>query len=53
LPNKGGGVSDLLINKKKYDLKMNADSKEIQFGLSGQKAKTLKSNGAIVDLMDK
>ena len=50
LPTKPGGVSDILINGKKYDLKTNPASNEIKFGEQGKTPTIIKTAGKIVDL---
>ena len=49
LPGKIGGVTDILIKGKKYDLYMNSTTKELKFGTQ-RKMKTIKAKGLIVDL---
>lgn len=41
LPNKAGGISDIKINGKIYQLKTNPSKKEVQFGVQGGKLKTI------------
>ena len=50
LPGKVGGVTDILINGKKYDLYINPAIKEFKFGEQGKTAKTIKTKKSITDL---
>lgn len=49
LPGKVGGVSNILIKGSKYDLKVDANKKEIKFGAKGE-LKSINAKGSIVEL---
>ena len=50
MPNKAGGVSNILISGKKYDLKTESLSKKIKFGKQGNKPEFFKVGKNVIDL---